>query len=298
MLAIVATMHLCAYPSRRAMLGSSAALAMPGLSRRADAAVALPPGFEGDPLRGTLSSPRGSSPPARVEGIGGGFDILANNELAVADVTFPPFLNGTWDCTRQVSSVEGDVGQAQGAWRLLGGTGELTAAERYAVRFVDGRRVDGAAAREPIIGMDGRKYFGVVQDRAFELDSRVNGANVSWDAAAPNTLSYQRAGGGLGSAAELAVVQRGVELPSETSKGWGSNELVRVTTTAGGVFGDIKISYAARVRRRFRRGLTDDGDRLVEGLEIMTTYRVLDGVAGIEMPTSTTKSTIRLTRRE
>ena len=44
------------------------------------------------------------------------------------------------------------------------------------------------------------------------------------------------------------------------------------------------------------RALTDEGGRLVEGLEIVKTYRVLDGIAGIEFPTSTTKSTIRLTR--
>ena len=36
--------------------------------------------------------------------------------------------------------------------------------------------------------------------------------------------------------------------------------------------------------------------QVVEGLEIVKTYRVLDGVAGIEFPTSTTKSTLRLTR--
>ena len=38
--------------------------------------------------------------------------------------------------------------------------------------------------------------------------------------------------------------------------------------------------------------------RVVEGLEIVTTYRVLDGIAGTEYPTSTTKATIRLTRRD
>lgn len=32
----------------------------------------------------------------------------------------------------------------------------------------------------------------------------------------------------------------------------------------------------------------------MEGLEIVKTYRVLDGIAGAEMPTSTTKTQIRL----
>ena len=57
------------------------------------------------------------------------------------------------------------------------------------------------------------------------------------------------------------------------------------------------IIYAARVQRRFRRALTPEGERLVEGLEILKTYRVLDGIAGVEYPTSTTKSLIRMTRR-
>ena len=89
-------------------------------------------------------------------------------------------------------------------------------------------------------------------------------------------------------------MQRAVEPPSD--KGWGSNELVRLTTAAGSVFGGFQVDYAARVQRRFRRAVADSGERVVEGLEIVKTYRVLDGVAGVEMPTSTTKSILRLTR--
>ena len=92
---------------------------------------------------------------------------------------------------------------------------------------------------------------------------------------------------------QLKVVQRSVELPSD--QGWGSNELVRIRTDAATVVGSFEIYYAARVQRRFRRATNADG-RVVEGLEIVKTYRVLDGVAGVEFPTSTTKSTIRLTR--
>ena len=51
-----------------------------------------------------------------------------------------------------------------------------------------------------------------------------------------------------------------------------------------------------RVQRRWRRAEAATGERVVEGLEIVKTYRVLDGVAGVEFPTSTTKSTLRLTR--
>ena len=88
--------------------------------------------------------------------------------------------------------------------------------------------------------------------------------------------------------------RRASQPPSD--KGWGSNELLRITTAAGSVLGSFDIQYAARVQRRWRRGTTDSGARVVEGLEIMKTYRVLDGIAGVEFPTSTTKSVVRLTR--
>jgi len=215
--------------------------------------------------------------------------MLSDQPLADVDILYPPSLNGTWVCERRVASVEGDAGQAQGAWKLLGGTGDVQSVERYAVRFVDLRRPSDA-----MTGLDGRKYYGDVFDRGFEIESRTGGAAVSWDALAPNTLRYERKSGGPGAAAELKVVQRSVELPSE--KGWGSNELVRVTTTSSAFGSSFDITYAARVQRRWRRATTDAGDRVVEGLEIVKTYRVLDGVAGIEFPTSTLKSTIRLTR--
>ena len=85
-------------------------------------------------------------------------------------------------------------------------------------------------------------------------------------------------------------MQRTVESPTG---GWGLNELVRLTT-ATDVFG--RINYAARVRRRFRRDTLESGEPVVAGLEVLTTYRVLEGTALVEFPTSTTKSTIRLTR--
>ena len=89
------------------------------------------------------------------------------------------------------------------------------------------------------------------------------------------------------------MVQRKVELPSE--KGFGFNELYRVTSSAGGIFADNKVQRAVRVARRYRRALDSNGNRIVEGLEIMNTYRVLDGISG-EKPTSTTKSQLKLSR--
>lgn len=94
-----------------------------------------------------------------------------------------------------------------------------------------------------------------------------------------------------GSDVEIAVVQRKIELPSE--KGFGYSELYRVTSSAGGIFGDSKVQRAVKVQRRYRRALDENGNRIVEGLEIQKTFRVLDGVAGIEMPTSTMKSSLK-----
>ena len=276
MLLLHDTLSLPLAPSRLArrqiVAGAAAATIAVPSCRRAEA-VAAPPGFE----------------PARVEGIGGGFDMLSDKPMVDVDVLYPPSLNGTWVCERKVASIEGDAGQAQGAWKLLGGTGDLQRGEKYYVRYVDLRRTSDA-----ITGLDGRKYYGDVFDRGFEIENRMGAATVRWDALAPNTLSYERSSGGLGAAAELKVMQRTTEPPSE--KGWGSNDLIRVTTTSSAFGSNFDITYAVRVQRRWRRATTEEGDRVVEGLEIIKTYRVLDGIAGIEIPTSTLKSTIRLTR--
>eukprot|EP00966_Prymnesium_polylepis_P065695 1524434-Prymnesium_polylepis.1 len=296
-LAVLSALSLLRAPQpRRAIVeraiaaGALATTTTVSAPRRALAASAAPPGFEPAQLRGTSAAPPGFEP-RRVEGVGDGFDVLAGPEIALADVVYPPFLNGTWRCERRVASVEGDQAQAAGAFRLLGGGGDFRQEETFTVRYLDTRQVGSPQA---ITGLDGRRYFGVVLDRAFELDARVQGAAITWDTKAPNTLTYQRDAGGRGSAAELSVVQRKVEQPSESNRGWGSNELIRITTDGGAVLG--RITYCARVQRRWRRALTESNERVVEGVEIMKTYRVLDGIAGIEFPTSTTRSTIRLTR--
>ena len=249
----------------------------PTLSRRARAAlVAL------TPLRtpaDSFGSVAGYAP--RIEGIGGGADVLTQKP-SVADVAYPPSLLGYWRVERQVVSVEGDAGQAQGAWLDLGGGADFRATEVFYTRFVPSPKLDGA----------------LVADRGFEIDSRLAGATVGWQAAAPDALSYVRRVGGSaqiqGEPTELAVVERSSDL---SDAGFGFNELVRVSSAAGGLFGGAQLVKAARVKRKFRRAYADDGtSRQIEGLEIMTTYRCLDGVCGVEMPTSTTKSTLRLTR--
>ena len=107
-----------------------------------------------------------------------------------------------------------------------------------------------------------------------------------------NALAYKR-NNNNDEEVELVVVQRRIEPPSEA--GFGSDELVRIKSSAGGAFKSLSVYRAARIRRRWRRGFDETtGKQIGDGLEIVTTYRVLDGVAGTEMPTSTTKSRIRM----
>lgn len=243
------------------------------------------------PKAGLAAPPPGVPTTApRVPGIGGGFDMVAPPALASQDVIYPGSVEGLWQCSRAVVSVEGDVGQAQIAWRVLGGSEEAFGkkkTETFTTRFILP-----PASTPNVYEFDGKSVAGVVLDRGFEISQRVQGAtNIVWDASVPGDLAYESASGGTTS---LSVVQRSAELPND--KGFGLNELVRVTSAAGGVFGASKVVRAVRVQRRFRRALGDDGARVIEGLEIVKTYRVLDGVAGTEFPTSTTKSQLRLVR--
>lgn len=223
---------------------------------------------------------------ARVEGIGGGADVLTIKP-ATADAIYPPSLIGLWQCERKVTWVEGDEGQARGAWFDLGGSGEFREPETYKTRFVP--------APSGTITDNG---VGTVTDRGFEIASRVEAGvlegSLKFDVEQPDTLFYERRSGKGPGPTELAVVQRTIELPSD--KGWGSDELVRVSSAAGGLFGSEALVRCCRIKRRYRRAYNAAGERVVEALEIVKTYRVLDGVAGVEMPTSTTKSTLRLTR--
>ena len=241
----------------------------------------------------------------RIEGIGDGVDLLSSKPPP-GDAIYPASMEGVWRCERSVVSVDGDAGQAEAAWMYLGG-GSADAFSRqstevYETRFV--KPPPGLEGRYREYDFDGEVMQGVVLDRGFEISMRARGTQVIWDKATPSALAYQRpgpeGGGGAGAPSnkvDLAVVQRAVDMPS--AKGFGLNELVRVTTAAGGLFGgSATVQRACRVQRRFRRAFVDgEGTgraRVVEGLEIVKTYRVLDGVANA-LPTSSTKSTLRLT---
>ena len=209
------------------------------------------------------------------------FDVSVG--AATGDVLYPASLVGEWRCERVLTAVEGDQTAAEGAWRALGGgTTPFVAgrAETYETRFV-------APAAAATYEFEGRDVAGVVLDRAFELEKRRgSGGAVSWDPRAPSIL---RDGD-----ATLTVVSRTSEI---SEAGFGFDELVRVDAAAGGLIGGAaRVSRLVRVKRRFRRAFAKDGRRVVEGLEIVKTYRVLDGVAEADLPTSSAKSTLRFER--
>ena len=285
-----------------AALASAAAVCTTPAS---SASAAMAPLAQPLPLQ-TMTSSSSTSPAMRVEEIGGGFDLLqsppSTTALQSPDAFYPSSMANTqWKVQRAVTSVEGDAGQAAIAWRCLGGGPDERAftskrTEVYETKFVVApESMDKTAAVEYVY--EGKTVRCAILDRAYEMSSRVGIAgiaaedNISWDPTVnPNLLTYKRHGDKV----ELVVVQRKIEPPSGET-GFGSDELVRIQSSAGGVFGGLNVYRAARVRRRWRRGFDETtGKRVVDGLEIVTTYRVLDGIAGVEMPTSTTKSRIRL----
>jgi hypothetical protein len=205
------------------------------------------------------------TPVPRDVDVGGGFDLLGKPRLAERDVIYPISMEGLWTCNRVVTQVEGDSFQAESAWRALGG-GNLrnNKVETFSTKFMRSELFAESA--------------GVVTDRGYEFSSRALILDVSWSVGIPDVLEYDKA--------RVIVVKRTVEPPSD--QGFGFNELYRID--------DGLVTRAVQVKRRYRRAFDPDGNRVVEGLEIMKTFRVLDGIAGTEMPTSTTKSQLTLTR--
>ena len=287
--------------ARRKFLATTAALtAITAVSGSAEAAL-------------VAGMPPPAKTPPRIGGLGDGADLFSG-DAGPGDVLYPASMAGPWQCQRVVTQVDGDAGQAAQAWRILGGGdgdgGDTTFTERrteiYATKFVAP-----PAGFPATYEFDGELLVGVVLDRGFEFAARTRGAAVvAWDVRQPNALAYERrsrpAGAtvdgssgsvqsgqdGAGSATKLTVVQRQADL---SAAGFGFRELSRATTAAGGLFGAKPVERAVRVQRRWRRAFANDGDRVVEGLELVSTYRVLDGVAGA-LPTSTAKSQLRLTR--
>jgi hypothetical protein len=191
------------------------------------------------------------------------------------DVTYPLSIQGPWLVQRVVTSVEGDAFQAETAWRTLGGSGDFHKTEKFLTRYLEQEQ------SSTLTGNDGSERFTIL-DRGYERQARSSSSssNLVWSQQNPDTLNTDKV--------EVAVVQRTAEPP--TDEGFGYNELYRLSE--GQLF-----QRAARVQRRYRRAFDEQtGNRIIEGLEIQKTFRVLDGIAGTEFPTSTTKSMIRMKR--
>lgn len=205
-------------------------------------------------------------PLARSVDVGGGFDLLVENKLSAEDVPFPSSMEGLWTCERQVMAVEGDKYAAESVWRELGGGTKKkfpNDQERFLTRYVASNHVSDSY---------------VVLDRGYELASRGESVGVAWSVDQPDQLTYGMI--------ELKTLWRTVEAPSD--RGFGCQEIIRIK--------DGPFVRAALVKQRFRRSFDDGGNRIVEGLEIVKTFRVLDGIAGTEFPTSSTKSMLRMIR--
>ena len=219
----------------------------------------------------------------RVEEIGGGFDLLSPPTIPTKDVYCPKSMSANlWRVQRIITDIEGDVGQANIIWQSLGGGSNKDIFTKQQTEVYESKF---------IIPNDNSNNS--ILDRGYELSSRNTDSSfsISYDPEiSPNDLSYTRSGSNSG-IVSLKIVQRTVE--PITDLGFGSDELYRIEESTN--FGP-KLYRAARVRRRFRRGYDEStGKRIVDGIEIVTTYRVLDGIAGIEMPTSTCKSRLRYT---
>lgn len=234
-----------------------------------------------------------SSGNVRVEEVGGGLDLLSPQRRTYSDAFYPSSMVDTnWKVQRIVTSVEGDLGQAALAWKLLGGsddrafTAKLT--EVYEAIFI----APPETMKDAYYEYDGKLLQAAILDRGYELSSRTGLARdaVHWDDKG-DSLEYTR----NNDAVNLKIVRRKNELP--TDSGFGSDEVYRILSSAGGVFGGASIYRAVRLRRRFRRGYDDvTGTRILDCIEIATTHRVLDGIAGMEFPTSTVKTRMRYTQ--
>jgi len=206
-------------------------------------------------------------PMSRDIDVGGGFDLLGEARLKERDVIYPISMEGPWIVNRIITLVEGDSFQAESAWKALGGKDlKPNMLEQYPTRFIQSSTVGGDTPY-------------VVTDRGYEMSARIQQKSpVSWNVEKPDILEYDKI--------QIVVVKRSIEPPSD--EGFGYDELYRID--------DGFVIRAVQVKRRFRRAFDSTGNRIVEGLEIMKTFRVLDGIAGTELPTSTTKSQLRLTR--
>ena len=235
-----------------------------------------------------------SGAPVRIEELGGGFDLLSPKPIT-AEVYYPSsMINTKWRTQRVVTSVEGDLGQSALAWKLLGGSDERAFTSKLTEVYESSFIAPDEGMTDATYTFDGKEMQSAILDRSFELSSRtgIDKDTMQVDAK-NNSIEYTR--NNNEGPINLAVVSRKIEPVTES--GFGSDEIYRIFSSAGGIFAGSNVYRCARVRRRFRRGFDEStGKRIIDGIEIVTTHRVLDGVAGIEKPTSTCKTRLRYTQ--
>ena len=276
--------HITTSTSRREILLSSAAVMAssicihPSISQAAAAPL---------PLQTTSGI-------ERVEGIGGGLDLLSPKPLSSSEVFYPnSMINTKWKVQRVITSVEGDLGQAALAWQLLGGSDERAFTSKLTEVYESTFTSPPTSLDDAKYEYEGKILQAAILDRGSELSSRTGVANdtIQWGVKS-NSISYAR---NKDDNVNLTIVRRNTELP--TDQGFGFDDIYRIESSAGGIFSGANVYRAARVRRRYRRGFDEtNSKRILDAIEVVTTHRVLDGIAGIELPTSTTKSRLRYTQ--
>ena len=291
---IITSLLLCSY-------GGIEALSVPSRARRnalkemstiASSSIFLPQASQAATTPPPLQSSSGT--PVRIEELGSGLDLLSPKPMT-SEVYYPSSMIDTkWRVQRVVTSVEGNLEQSALAWKLLGGSDERA----FTSKLTEVYEADFIAAPETmtdaIYTFEGKTMQAAILDRSLELSSRVgiDKSSIILDTQT-NSIEYTRSNNE--GPVNLTVVSRKIEPPTES--GFGSDEIYRILSSAGGVFAGTNVYRCARVRRRFRRGFDEStGKRILDGLEIVTTHRVMDGVAGIEMPTSTCKTRLRYTQ--
>lgn len=263
-----------------------------GIATATSSTLFLPHACEAAPPLPLQTSSGGT---VRIEEVGGGLDLLSPKPLSASEVFYPSSMADTrWKVQRVVTSVEGNLEQSALAWKLLGGSDERT----FTSKLTEVYEADFIAAPENMkdasYTFDGKKMQSAILDRLSELSSRVGiEQGLIRLVIQNNSIEYTRSKND--GPINITVVSRKIEPPTES--GFGSDEIYRIYSSAGGVFAGANVYRCARVRRRFRRGFDEStGKRILDGIEIVTTHRVLDGVAGMELPTSTCKSRLRYTQ--
>ena len=205
--------------------------------------------------------------PPRVPGVGLGFDLLQPSSASQVPL-WPESMKGSWTVTRTVVGVDGDKGQAGSAWSCIGGgsTLSLGSIERYKAEFIE--PPEGVSSKVTYT-VEGEQVRGVISDLAFEIASRSNSKAAYRPVEDWRRVYFTKDSKDY----VLEVVLSDVMLPNP--QGWGSNELIKITApTPSSILGSGgAITRCARVQRKFRRGYNESGARVVEGIEVIKTYR-------------------------